>query len=160
MSGAVGVEKALQYQHGGDLIHDLAMSGASKAGGVEVAMSLSGAKPLIPKVNRQGECFTKRLRKVVSSLRLRADVAGGIERIAEHDGGTVEFAQKAAEGFEILAKVSADEGKDRLGGESQLVGDSNADAAGAEVEAQKARRHILCYREAPGKAASYNELRD
>jgi len=38
--GAVGVEEALQNQHGSDLIDDLAVVGGRAAGGVEMAVSL------------------------------------------------------------------------------------------------------------------------
>jgi len=72
---------------------------------------------------------------------LRAYVAGHIEGIAEDDGGAAEFAEEAAEGFQVQLRVFADQREDGLGGEAELIGDSDADAAGAEIEAQEAGLH-------------------
>ena len=67
---------------------------------------------------------------------LGAYVAGEVERIAEDDGGAAEFAEQAAERFQVLLCVFAHQSEHGLRGQAQLVGDGDADAAGAEIEAQ------------------------
>lgn len=141
VAGALRVKEALQYQHGGYLIDDLAVSGAGAARGIEVAVGFGGGEALVPEVDGEGEGFTKRFGKLVGPLGLGADVAGGVEGIAEHDGDAAEPAEEAAERLEVLTKVFADEGENGLGGEAELIGDGDADASGAEIEAEKARRH-------------------
>lgn len=104
-------------------------------------MRLSGSEALVPEVDGEGEGFAERFGESVGSGGLGADVAGHIEGIAQDDGGAAVFAQEAAEGFKVLLLVFADQGEDGLSGEAELVGDSDADAAGAEIEAQKAGFH-------------------
>jgi len=140
-TGAVGVDKALQNQHGSDLVDDFAVTGEGASGGVQVAMSLGRGEALVPEVDGEGEGLAKGFGEGVGSGGLGADVAGHIEGIAEDNGGAAVFAQQAAEGFEVLLRVFADQGKDGLGGEAELVGDGDADAAGAEIEAQEAGFH-------------------
>ena len=139
----MGVEEALQNQHGSHLIDDLAMAGGGAAGGVEMAMGLGGGEALVPEVDGEGEGSAERFGEGVGFGGLGADVAGHVERIAEDDGGAAEFAEQAAEGFEVLLRVFADQGEDGLRGEAELVGDRDADAAVAEIEAQEAGLHSI-----------------
>ena len=64
-----------------------------------------------------------------------------IEWIAENDASTAEFAQQAADGFEVLLQIFTDEGEDGLGSEAELIRDGDADAAVTEIEAQQAWLH-------------------
>lgn len=148
VAGRMGIEEALQDQYGGNLVDHGAVGGAGAAGGVQMAMSLRGAQALIPQVHREGEAFAKRLREVLGPLGLGTDVAGRVERVAEHDGRAVEPAQQAPQRLQVLAEVFANQGKDGLGGEAEFVGDRDADASRAEIEAEKAGRHTLSYRRA------------
>jgi hypothetical protein len=140
-AGAVGVDKALQNQHGSDLVDDFPVAGQGAPGGVQVAVGLGGSEALVPEVDREGEGLAERLGESVGSGGLGADVAGHIERIAEDDSGAAVFAQEAPQGFEVLLRVFADQGEDGLSGEAELIGDGDADAAGAEIEAQEAGFH-------------------
>lgn len=137
----MGVDKALQNQHGSDLVDDLAVARQGASGGVQVAMSLGGAEAFVPEVDWEREGLAKGLGEGVRFGGLGADVAGHIEGVAEDDGGAAVFAQQAAEGFEVLFRVFADQGEDGLGGEAELVGDGDADTPAAEIEAQKAGFH-------------------
>jgi hypothetical protein len=140
-AGAVGVDKALQNQHGSDLVDDFPMTGKGPPGGMQVAMGLGGGEALVPEVDGEGEGLAERPGKSVRSGGLGANVAGHIEGIAEDDGGAAVFAQQAAKGFKVLLLIFADQGEDGLGGEAEFVGDGDTDAAGAEIEAQEAGFH-------------------
>jgi len=65
-----------------------------------------------------------------------------VERVADHDGGDVVLAVEAADGLEVGMEIgfgrAAMECEERLGGETELVGDGQADAAVADVERQDA----------------------
>jgi hypothetical protein len=140
-AGAVGVDKALQNQHGSHLVDDFPMARQGASGSMQVAVGLGGGKTLVPEVDREGEGLAEGLGERVGSGGLGADIAGHIEGIAEDNGGAPVFAQEAAQGFEVLLCVFANQGEDGLGGEAELIGDGDADAAGAEIEAQEAGFH-------------------
>jgi hypothetical protein len=140
-AGAVGVEEALQNQHGSHLIDNLTMAGKGASGGVEVTVGFSRGEALVPEVDGEGECLAEGFGKGVGFGRLGADVARHIEGVAEDDGRAAEFAEQAAEGFEVLPGVFADQGEDGLSGKAKLVGDGNADAAVSGIEAQEAGLH-------------------
>ena len=142
-AGAVGVEEALQNQYGSDLIDDLAMTGGGAAGGVQMAVRFGGGKALVPQMHGQGEGFVEGFGEGVGFRCLGADVAGHVEGIAEDDGGAAEFAQKTAEGFEVLLRIFADQSEDGLSGQTELVGDRVPNAAVSEIEAQQAGFHSV-----------------
>ena len=98
------IEEALQNQHGSHLIDDLAMAGGGAARGVEVAMGFGRGEALVPEVDGEGEGGVEGFGEGVGFRGLGADVAGHVERIAEDDGGAAEFAEQAAEGFEVLLR--------------------------------------------------------
>lgn len=104
-------------------------------------MGLGGGEALIPQVNGKLEGVAEGFGKGLGADGLGADVAGKIEGMAEDDLGAAEFAEEAPQGFKVLLVIPANEGQDGLRGEAKLVGDGNADAAGAEIEAQEARFH-------------------
>lgn len=135
------IEETLQNQHRSDLVDDFPMFREGASGGVQVPMGLGRGEALIPEVNGEREGLAEGLGKEVGFGGLRADIAGHIEGVADDDGGAAEFALQAAEGFEVLTHVFADKGENRLGGEAEFVGDSDADAAVSEIEAQEAGLH-------------------
>jgi hypothetical protein len=137
------IEEALQNQYGSDLIHDLTVAGEGQAGSMEMAVCFRGGEALVPEVDREGKCGAKTFREGLGFDGLWAEVAGHVDRIADDDAGAVELVQKAPERFEVVPGVFADEGKDGLSGETELVGDGDADAAISEIEAQKARFHSI-----------------
>jgi hypothetical protein len=66
-----------------------------------------------------------------------------VEGIADHDAGDSKPAGQAGEGTQVVARGAAAgaltfEREDGLGGESQLIGDSYADAAVADVKTEEA----------------------
>ncbi len=137
----MGVEEALQYQHGSHLIDHRAVAGKGAPGGVQVAMGLGRGQPFVPQVYGQGEGFAQRVGKGMGFCGLGADVARHVERIAQHDGRAAVFAEKAAEGFQVRLQVFAEESEDRLRREPQLIGNGNADTAITEIKAKQAGRH-------------------
>ncbi len=61
--------------------------------------------------------------------------------MAKNNRRAAVFAQKAADGFQVLFFVFADQSQHRLRGEAEFIGDRDADAAAAEIEAQQAGLH-------------------
>src|SRR5581483_9362742 len=154
-AGFLGVEIALQDQNSGDLVDHGPVLGAGAAGGVEMAVGFGGGEALVPKVYGQSEGLAQGFGKGMGFGGLGADVAGHVQGIAENNGRTAEFAQEAAEGFQVLLDVFAHQGKDRLGGQAELVGDSDADAAVTEIEAEEAGGHwMMVQGTAKGRLAS------
>ena len=47
----MGIEKALQNQHGGDLVDDLAVTGEGTSRGVKMAVGFGRGKALVPEVD-------------------------------------------------------------------------------------------------------------
>ncbi len=139
----MGVEEALQNQHGSDLIDDLAMTGGGAARGMEVAVRFGRGEALVPQVDGEGEGCAKGFCKGVGFRCLGADVAGHVEGIAQDDGGAAEFAEKTAEGFEVLLRIFADQSEDGLSGEAELVRDRDPNAAVSKIEAQQAGFHSV-----------------
>jgi len=83
------------------------------------------------------ELVAQELGKGLGFGSLRALIAGHVEGIAYDDSYTVMFAQETSERFQVLLAIGADKREDRLGGESERVGDSDSDAAVADVEAHE-----------------------
>lgn len=139
----MGVEEALQNQHGSDLIDDLAVGGKGAPGGVEMAMGFGGGEAFVPEVDGEGEGGTEGIGEGLGLGGERANIAGEMEGVAEDDGGAAIFTEEAAEGAEVLLRAFAVEGEDGLGGDAELVGDGDTDAAGTEIESEEARRHRM-----------------
>ena len=137
----MGVQKALQYQYGSDLVHDLAMSGKGAAGGVKVPVGFRRCQALVPEVHGQGKSGAEPFREGVGFGGLGTQVAGHVQGIAEDDPGAAVFAEQAAKGFQVGFRVSAKQGQNRLRGEAQFIGDGDTDAAVSEIESEEARRH-------------------
>ena len=137
----VGIEETLQNQDGSHLIDDLPMAGKRPSGSMEVAMGLGGGQALIPKVDGEGELGVEDVGEGVGLCGLGAEVAGHVEGIAQHNGGTIELAEQAAQRLQVLLRVFADEGEDGLSGEAQLIGHRDADTAVTEIEAEQAGFH-------------------
>ena len=69
---------------------------------------------------------------------LGAGCAVGMERIADEEDFDFMLADEAGDGFEIGAEGGAVQGEERLRGETEGVGDGEADAAVADVEREDA----------------------
>jgi hypothetical protein len=117
------------------------MAGKWPSGGMQMAMRFSRGQALVPQVDRQVKGSAQLLGKSVRFGSLGAEISGHIERIAQNDGRTVEFAQEAAKRLEVQFRVLSDEGQDRLGGQTQFVGHRNPDATVTEIKAEQAGFH-------------------
>jgi hypothetical protein len=110
---------------------------AGMAGLVENLMGFAGGEALVPEVDGEAGESAKLSRKCLGLFGLGAEFAGEVDGIAHHDADDVEAARQAGDGAEVFSMiVTAFEGEDWLGGEAELVGDSNADAAVADVEGE------------------------
>jgi hypothetical protein len=73
---------------------------------------------------------------------LGAGRAVGVEGVADEEGLDFVLADEAGDGFEVGSYIwfgaGAVEGEERLGGETEGVGDGEADAAVADVEREDA----------------------
>lgn len=141
--GVVGVEETLQNQHGGDLIDDFPVGREGASGGVEMAMGFGGGEALVPEVDGEGKGGAEGFGEGLGLGGEGADIAGEVERMAEDNSGAVVPAEEAAEGAEVLLWVFAAEGEDGLGGQAELVGDGDTDAAGPKIEAEEAEGHRM-----------------
>lgn len=137
----MGVEETLQNQYRSYLVDHLAVPRERPAGGVEMPVRFSRRKALVPEVNGQRKFAPQGLSEGLGFCSLRAQIAGHIERIAEDDRGAAEFAQHPPQRLQVLLRVPANKRQHRLGGQAELVGDSDADAAVAKIEAQQAGFH-------------------
>ena len=81
---------------------------------------------------------------------LGAGRAVGVKRVADEEDFDFVLADEAGDGFEIGTERGAMEGEERLGGETEGVGDGEADAAVADVERESAGvRHGVSVRARP-----------
>ncbi len=104
-------------------------------------MRFSRGEAFVPEMDGEGESFAQRVREGLGFQSLWADVAGHVQRMAEHDGRAGVPAQQASDGFQVLLRVFANQSEDRLCGEAQFVGHCDANTAAAEIEAQQAGLH-------------------
>ena len=134
------VEKRLQNEGGGDLIDDLTVLLAGVAGLVKDLVGFVRGQPLVPQVDRQAGELAQLFRKGLRFCGLRTCFTGEADGIADDDGRNCEFASQTAEGAKVFAAAAlAFKGKDRLGSQSELVGDGDADSAIADIESQETR---------------------
>jgi hypothetical protein len=137
------VEEGLKDEGCGDLIDEAAVVLAGVAGFVEDLVGFAGGEALVPEVDGEAGELAEFGGKGLIEGGLLAFVAGEVDGIADDDGGDGEAAGEAGERAEVFtgdaaAGALALEGEDGLGGEAELVGDCDADAAVADVEGEKA----------------------
>jgi len=109
------------------------------AEGVEMAVGFGGGEALVPKVDGEVEFGAEGVGEGLGAGGLGALVAGHVEGVADDgfgDGGVL--AKDARDGFEVVAEFGAVQGEEGLGGVAELVGEGEADAAIAYVEAENA----------------------
>jgi len=134
----------LEDEGRGDLVDDTAVLLACVAGLVENLVGFARGKALIPQVDGQAG---KRAKLGGEGLRfggLGAGLAGEVDGVADDDANNAESLGKPGQRAKIFSGdagrgASSLEGQDGLGGEAELVGDSDADAAVADVEAEIAK---------------------
>ncbi len=113
---------------------------AGVAGLVQDLVRLLCGQPLIPQMNRQARQLAQFRRKGLGLGSLRAWLAGKMQRIAHYNTHDPKAPRQPCQRAQIFALVvPSDKRQDRLRGQPQLIGDGNADAAIADIEAQIAR---------------------
>ena len=145
-AAGAGVEPGLKNEDGGYLVDDvfssyaLGVGGSGVAEGVEVAVSLGGGEALVPEVDREVELGAEGVGEGLGACGLGALVAGHVEGIADDGFGDGVFAQDAGYGFQVVSEpvfaTGPVQGEERLGGVAEFVGECEADAAVAYVEAE------------------------
>ncbi len=142
-------QEGFEQEDGGQLIDDvfavdgLAMAAAGGAGvvagGVEQGVGVEGGEALVEQVVL--ECGVGWLQgggKGSGFGGLRAQGAGGVERVAYDESGDGVLADEAGYGLEVGAVGGAVDREERLGGEVELIGDREADAAVTDIERERA----------------------
>jgi hypothetical protein len=145
------IEKRLENQRGGYLIHDGAMVLPRVACLIEDLVGLLRGQALIPHVDGQPGQFAQLGCECLRSCRSRALVARHVQGIAYNNSGYGESSRKAGERAQILASLASPlEGEHRLGREPEFVRDRYADAFRSDVEGKKAGWSVLFRHKTPG----------
>ncbi len=143
-------EPGLEQEDGGDLVDDggagLAVEFALPAGEVaapavvvEESVGLGGGEALVEEVKAEvGVLLTEMGGEGLGLGGLRAGITGEMERKADDDVGDEVFADDASDRLQVEVQGFAMEGKERLGGDAEGVGEGEADAAVADVEGEDA----------------------
>jgi hypothetical protein len=131
----LGFQVAFQDEDGGYLIYYGAMFDSSATRGMEVTVGFGGGEALVPQVYWKAGFGAQHLREGLGFGGLGALISGHVEGIADHDLCAGVFADEALEGFEVLPAIAADKGEHGLGGETERVGNGDADATVSNVEA-------------------------
>jgi len=127
----------LQNQRRSHLVHYLAVLLPSVAGLVEDRVRLAGGQPLVPQVNGQAGQFAQFGGKGLCFGRTRAGLTGKMQRVAHHNSRHAESPAEPRQRAQIVPELAAPlEREHGLRREAQLVGDGNADAAAANIEAE------------------------
>lgn len=134
----------MQDEGRGNLVDDAAVLLAGVAGFVEDLVGFAGSEALVPQVDGQAGEGAKFGGEGLGLGGLGAEVPGEVNGVADDDGDDGETAAEAGNGAEVFSGdaggwATALEGEDGLGGEAELVGDSNPDAAVADVESEIAK---------------------
>jgi len=134
----------LQDERGGYLVDYAAMLLAGVTCFVENLMSLMGGQPLVPQMDWQAGQSAQFGGKGLNLGGLGAYVAGKMHGIAYHDSRDAKAAAEARQRAQVIALiVFALQRQNRLRGQAQFVGDSYADAAVADIEAEIANSFQL-----------------
>ena len=137
-------EKAFQQQCSGDLVDEIfsvdglsvapASGAGAMAGGVEQGMGFEGGQPLVEQMVLQGGVLLSQgFRKSLGLGGLWARGAVGMQGIADDYDGNLVLANEAGDGLQIGAEGRTMQRKERLRGQAELIGDSQSDAAVADV---------------------------
>jgi hypothetical protein len=133
------VEKPLQDESGRDLVYHLPVLLARVPGFIEDLVSFVGGEPLIAEMDGHAGKFTEFGGEGPGFDGLRAFCPVQMEGISHHDSGHAEAAGQARQRAKVFSPVAATmEGENGLRGESQFIGDGNANAAVTDVESEHA----------------------
>lgn len=131
----------MQDEGGGDLVDDAAVFLAGVAGFVKNLVGFARGEALVPQVDGQAGERAELGGECLRFGGLGADLAGEMNRVANHDADDIEAAAEAGDRTEVVSGNAGRwatplEGEDRLSGKAQLVGNSDPDAAIADVETE------------------------
>jgi hypothetical protein len=131
----------LQDEGSGDLVDDAAVLLTLVASLVEDLVGFAGGEALVPPVDGQTGERAELCGKGLRFGGLGAELAGEVNGVAHHDAGDAEAAGQTGQRTKVLSGNAGRwatplQGQHRLGGKAQLVGDSDADAAVADVETE------------------------
>jgi hypothetical protein len=146
---ALRVQPALQDDGGGKLVEFMTADVAVCwiiTGSLERGMSFGGGEALVPEVDGEGwlvrglcnerlELFDEEM----DAPGLAAGISGEVQRVSDDNAGAAMAAGEAEDGALVAAGLRALEGKQRLR-DAQGIGERDADAAGADVEAEPGLR--------------------
>jgi hypothetical protein len=110
-------------------------------------VGFGGGEALVPEVDGDAEFGAEVFGEGLGFGGLGALVAGHVEGVADDGFRCGVLAEDAGDGFEIGAAVGAVQGEEGLRGKAEGVGDGDADAAVADVEADDAAylgARLLC----------------
>jgi hypothetical protein len=134
-----GIQEALQNQHCGHLIDDVAASGSRcTACGIQVPVGLGGAHAFIPQMNRELRSFVQLCGKGARGLGAGAVVPGEMQWQANNNLGHLMAARQARQGAQVGPCLCAVQRQQRLRGQAQCIRERNANAAFAVVQAKDA----------------------
>lgn len=139
LSAAPRVHPALQDQHRGHLVDDLAAPLDGHIGFAQQTVGLGGAQALVPEVDGQLEALAQFFREALHLFGLDPLGSAHAEGIAHDDFSDLVFADHLFQLGEIEALVLPVEGLNTLSGDAQQVRDGQADSLRANVQAQNSR---------------------
>ena len=145
----MAAEEGFEDEGSGNLVDDAAAGAAvlgslSVAGVVEEGVSVGGSVTFVEEKKRGGlfevlgEVSSERVGEGLSFCGLRAGFSGGVERETDENCRRSVTADEAGYGLEIGLERGAVDREEWLCGVAESVGESNADAAVADVQSEDA----------------------
>jgi len=136
---AASIQKALQDDDRGNLIHHFAMFRSRPTRLIQNAMRFAGGQPLIPQVHRQFGFVGQQFGEGLGFLGLAALFPRKMQRVANDNLLAVVSAGESGQRPEILARLLADQGQSRLRGQAETVGNGDADATVSDIQSEETR---------------------
>jgi hypothetical protein len=131
------IHERLQDERGGYLVHYAAMLLAGVASFVENLVGLAGGQPLVPQMDGQAGQRAQFGGKGLGFGGLGTDATVQMHRIAHYDANDAKATAEARQRAQVFALIVLPlQRQNRLRRQAQLVRDSHADAAIADVEAE------------------------
>ena len=136
----MGIEPALQNEHGGDLVDDVFSIAQTASDGVEMTMGFGGAHALIPQMHRQIELRAQTVGKYFRRERPRTAIAGQMNRPSNDNFRTCVAPQQAAQGAQIIARIRMQDGEQGLCRQTKLIRNGHANATLTMVNPKNSRQ--------------------
>ena len=134
---ALFFQKRLQDEGGGYLVDYAAVLPAGVACFGEELVGFAGGQALVPQVDGEAGELSQLIREGLRFGGAGACCAGEMGRVADDDAGDSKPPGEACDGAQVVSGAAADfDGHNGLGGESEFVGDGDADALRADIESE------------------------